>query len=69
MKGIGLEVSSTQVAKLYKDFIDGIVIDERDALEATSIKQLGIEPFVLDTIMNEDKKAEQVAKQVLNLSA
>jgi len=69
MKGIGLEVSSTQVAKLYKDFIDGIVIDERDALEANGIRQLGIEPFVLDTIMNEDEKAEQVAKQVLKLSA
>lgn len=69
MKGIGLEVSSTQVAKLYKDFIDGIVIDEKDALEATAIRQLGIEPFVLDTIMNEDEKAEQVAKQVLKLSA
>jgi LPPG:FO 2-phospho-L-lactate transferase len=69
MKGIGLEVSSTQVAKLYKDFIDGIVIDERDALEANAIRQLGIEPFVLDTIMNEDEKAEQVAKQVLKLSA
>jgi LPPG:FO 2-phospho-L-lactate transferase len=69
MKGIGLEVSSTQVAKLYKDFIDGIVIDEKDALEETAIKQLGIEPFVLDTIMNEDERAEQVAEQVLKLSA
>jgi LPPG:FO 2-phospho-L-lactate transferase len=69
MKGIGLEVSSTQVAKLYKDFIDGMVIDEKDALEETAIKQLGIELFVLDTIMNEDEKAEQVAKQVLKLSA
>ncbi len=69
MKGTGLEVSSTQVAKLYRDFIDGIVIDEKDALEAAAIRQLGIEPFVLDTIMNEDEKAEQVAKQVLKLSA
>jgi LPPG:FO 2-phospho-L-lactate transferase len=32
MKGIGLEVSSTQVAKLYGDFIDAIVIDEKDTL-------------------------------------
>lgn len=69
MKGIGLDVSSTQVAKLYKDFIDGIVIDKKDALEATQIRQLGVEPFVLDTIMDEDEKAEQVARQVLELSA
>jgi LPPG:FO 2-phospho-L-lactate transferase len=68
MKGIGLEVSSTQVAKLYKDFIDGIVIDEKDSLEATAIRRLGIEPFVLDTIMSEDEKAERVAEQVLKLS-
>jgi LPPG:FO 2-phospho-L-lactate transferase len=69
MKGVGLEVSSTQVAKLYEDFIDGIVIDEKDSLEANAIRQLGIEPFVLDTIMSEDEKAEQVAEQVLKLSA
>ena len=68
MKGIGLEVSSTQVAKLYEDFIDGIVIDEKDSAEANAIRQLGIEPFVLDTIMSEDEKAEQVAEQVLKLS-
>ena len=68
LKGIGLEVSSTQVAKLYEDFIDGIVIDEKDSAEANAIRQLGIEPFVLDTIMSEDEKAEQVAEQVLKLS-
>lgn len=69
MKGIGLEASSTQIAKLYQDFIDAIVIDEKDALEEHAIRQLGIEPFVLDTVMNEDEKAEQVARQLLKLSA
>jgi LPPG:FO 2-phospho-L-lactate transferase len=67
MKGLGLEVSSTQVARLYKDFINGIVIDEKDALEENAIKQLGIMPYVVDTIMNDDEKAAQVAEQVLKL--
>ncbi len=68
MTGIGLEASSTQIAKLYSDFIDAIVIDEKDAPEADAIRQLGIETFVLDTIMSEDEKAEQVASQILKLS-
>ncbi|MDA2919443.1 2-phospho-L-lactate transferase [Desulfobacterota bacterium AH_259_B03_O07] len=67
MRGLGLEVSSTQVAKLYKDFLDEIVIDEKDANEEHAIKSLGIKPLIIDTIMSNEEKAQCIAEQVLNL--
>ena len=65
MRGLGLEVSSTQVAKLYNDFIDEIVIDEKDAFEADTIRSIGIKPVVADTVMSNDEKAERLARWVL----
>ncbi|MFQ5788227.1 MAG: 2-phospho-L-lactate transferase [Thermodesulfobacteriota bacterium] len=66
MRGLGLEVSSTQVAKLYKDFLDEIVIDEKDRNEEHAIKSLGIKPLMIDTIMSNDEKAKRIAELVLN---
>lgn len=67
MRGLGLEVSSTQVAKLYCDFLDAILIDERDAFEADSIMSLGIKPIIADTIMSNDEKARRLGETVLRL--
>lgn len=65
MRGLGLEVSSTQIAKLYSDFLDVMVIDEKDAAEAERIKSIGIETLVMDTIMSHQGKSEAIAHKVL----
>lgn len=67
MRGLGLEVSSTQIAKLYMDFLDEMVIDERDATEADAISSIGIKPRVIDTVMSDDGKSERLAGKVLGL--
>ena len=67
MRGLDLEVSSTQVAKLYGDFLDEIVIDERDASEADRIRSIGIKPVVADTIMSNDEKSQRLGEAVLGL--
>jgi LPPG:FO 2-phospho-L-lactate transferase len=67
MRGLGLEVSSTQVAKLYCDFLDSILIDEKDAFEADPIRSLGIKSILADTIMSNDKKAKRLGEVVLRL--
>ncbi|MCH8030180.1 MAG: 2-phospho-L-lactate transferase [Candidatus Dadabacteria bacterium] len=67
MRGLGLEVSSTQIAKLYKDFLHTIVIDNDDAAQAEPISSLGIETVVADTIMTDDRKAEELAQKVLGV--
>ncbi len=65
MRGLGLEVSSAQIARLYGDFLDEIVIDEKDAFEADTIRSIGIKPVVADTVMSNDEKAERLARWVL----
>ena len=65
MKALGLDVSSTQVAALYKDFLDIMVIDTEDAAEADNISDMGIRPVVLDTLMSDRSKAVDLASQVL----
>src|SRR5574341_329449 len=67
MRGLGLEVSSAQIARLYGDFLDEIVIDEKDAFEADTIRSIGIKPVVADTVMSNDEKAERLASRVLGL--
>ena len=66
MRGIGLEVSSAQVARLYQDFLDVMAIDVQDSGEAPGIAELGIEPFVLDTLMTDGEKAARLASAVLD---
>jgi len=65
MRGLGLEVSSAQIARLYGDFLDEMVIDEKDAFEKEEIRSIGIKPVVTDTIMSSDEKAERLARRVL----
>ncbi|MCI0455031.1 MAG: 2-phospho-L-lactate transferase [Candidatus Dadabacteria bacterium] len=67
MRGLGLEVSSAQIARLYEDFLDKIIIDEKDAIEVDKIKSMGIETVVTDTVMSNDEKAEQLATRILRL--
>lgn len=66
MRGLGLEVSSAGVAKLYRDFLDVMVIDEEDAGEAGRISEMGIKPVVLDTVMSDAEKAAVLASAVMS---
>jgi LPPG:FO 2-phospho-L-lactate transferase len=66
MRGLGLEVSSAGVARLYRDFLDVMVIDTEDAWEAERISGMGIRPVVLDTVMSDPDKAARLASAVLS---
>lgn len=66
MRGLGLEVSSAGVARLYRDFLDVMVIDTQDAREAERISDMGIKPVVLDTVMSDAEKASALASAVLS---
>ena len=66
MRGLGLEVSSAGVARLYRDFLDVMVIDTEDAGEAARISEMGIKPVVLDTLMSDAEKAATLASAVLS---
>ena len=46
----GLEHSATAVAGLYAGFLDGFVLDERDAAEAGAVRALGVDVVPADTL-------------------
>jgi LPPG:FO 2-phospho-L-lactate transferase len=68
MKGLGLEVSSAQVARLYSDFIDTMVIDVEDAHENQAISDMGLKTLVVDTVMSDKKKSAILASSILELT-
>ncbi len=65
MRALGLEVSSSQIAKMYSDFLDLMVIDRGDAREAEKISSLGIETLVTDTVISSAEKAGELARAML----
>jgi len=69
MRGVGLEVSALGVARHYREWIDGIVIDDRDAALAAPIRELGLAVAVTDTIMTDRDRSADLARSVLALAA
>ena len=65
MRGLGMEVSAVGVARCYRDFLDVMVIDERDAALAAQIEDLGIPTVVTNTIMRDLDAKTALAREVL----
>jgi LPPG:FO 2-phospho-L-lactate transferase len=65
MRGLGLEVSSYSVAKLYKDFLDVFIIDQMDFAEKKRIEDLGLEVITTNTIMKTLEDKTKLARTVL----
>lgn len=66
MKGLGMEVSSTQIAKIYKEFLDVMVIDNTDENECKVIEELGMVSLTTDTVMNNQEKSERLSRKILD---
>jgi len=67
MKGLGLEVSTYSVARLYHDFLDAFIIDHADRNEKKRIEQLGLQVIVTNTIMKTQEDKVKLAETVLRL--
>jgi len=65
MKALGLEVSSFQIAKMYSDFLDLMVIDRSDISEAEKISSLGVETLVADTVISSAERSGKLALKTL----
>jgi LPPG:FO 2-phospho-L-lactate transferase len=63
----GAEVSTAGVARLYRGFLDGWVIDVVDAAAAGEVAELGIEVAVTDTVMRTVDIATAVARMAVDL--
>src|SRR5437870_3041210 len=65
MSGLGMEVSAVGVARCYRDFLDVMVIDERDAHLVGQIEDLGIPAVATHTIMSDNAAKTALAQKVL----
>ena len=68
MRGMGMEVSSTQVARLYADFLDVLVIDRSDVGEAAGIEALGVSVFVTDTVIPDEQSSRRLSREILDFT-
>ena len=66
LAGLGDEVSALGVARLYRDVLDGIVIDEADAALAGRIgDELGLRVLVTGTVMRSVEDRQRLAQETL----
>jgi len=63
---LGHDVSALGVARYYKDWVDGFVLDAQDAGLARDIQALGLRVKVVDTMMRNDEDKRRVARDVLD---
>ena len=69
LAGLGDEVSAFGVAQLYRDVLDGIVIDASDAALAGRISaELGLRVLATNTIMRSVDDRERLARETLRFA-
>lgn len=64
LRDLGMEVTATQVARLYRDFVDLFLLDEIDENEKGDVGALGIEVRTAQTIMKTDDDKERLARSL-----
>lgn len=69
LAGLGHDVSALGVARLYRDFLHGLVIDNEDAALAPRIEALGLRVLVAQTIMGDAGDRRRLAGEVLDFAA
>jgi LPPG:FO 2-phospho-L-lactate transferase len=68
MRELGREPSALAVAGEYLRFIDGFVIDRADARLAESVRSLGLQVLVAQTVMRTDESRLSLARAVLDFA-
>ncbi len=68
LRGVGSEVSARGVARIYADFADGYVLDQRDRAEVADVEALGIRAVCVDTLMRNPNVAAALARSALELA-
>ena len=61
----GLEVSALGIAASYRDFLDVLILDQRDASLAIAAEKLGLPAFCTQTLMHTDQDKMALAQASL----
>jgi len=65
LASLGFQSSALGIARMYRDLIDVLVIDERDHELADSIRALGVDVLVTQTVMGGRDDRQRLAAEVL----
>jgi hypothetical protein len=68
MDCVGIPHRATEVASLYRSFLHGFVLDERDSDQTAEIESMGVRVHVADTLAKPDTRPE-LASAVLSFKA
>lgn len=68
MDSLGHEVSATGVARMYEDFVDGMVIDRVDEPERGEVEALGMHVLATEAVMREADDRTRLAREVLEFA-
>jgi LPPG:FO 2-phospho-L-lactate transferase len=68
MRELGTESSAVAVAHHYVEFLNGFVLDERDAHLKPEIEAMGVGVLVTDTIMTDADDRARVACEVVTFA-
>jgi LPPG:FO 2-phospho-L-lactate transferase len=68
LAGLGHDVSTLGVARLYAGILDGVVIDDEDAALAPAIEALGLRVLVTGTIMGGEEDRRRLAEETLSFA-
>ncbi len=68
LPSVGADVSAVGVARHYRDWLDGWVIDQRDRDQADAVTECGLAVAVTDTMMDEVEVATVLARTVVALA-
>lgn len=66
---LGQEISPLGVARCYQGLLDGMVIDEEDAVLAPALQDMGLHVKITQTIMKSRADSVQLARDALDLLA
>lgn len=64
MSGLGFDVSSAAVARIYKGIIDALIIDHADNSDVPDVEEAGMRAVVAHTVMRDD-----ASRRALGLAA
>ena len=68
LESLGHEVSALGVARIYADLVDWFFLDELDRNLEKSIKALGLNTRVTNTIMNSESRKRSLASEVIKVA-
>ncbi len=68
LQSLGHEVSALGVARMYADWLNVFVIDEKDAELAPQVESLGLRCWVLPTLMKGLEERTELARNLLQLA-